>query len=67
MTDEERAEEIKRIVPGAFPGGGMASLDAYSNEVQQRFQMSVQEFEELLRRSLLEQKVRRLVTDGLSC
>ena len=66
VTDEERAEEIKRIVPGAFPGGGMASLDAYSNEVQQRFQMSVQEFEELLRRSLLEQKVRRLVTDGLT-
>jgi peptidyl-prolyl cis-trans isomerase D len=66
VTDEERVEEIKRILPGAFPGGGMANLDAYSSEVQQRFQMGVQEFEELLRRSLLEQKVRRLVTDGLT-
>ena len=66
VSDEERADEIKRMLPGAFAGGGVANLESYASEVQQRFQMSVPEFEELLRRSLLESKVRRLVTDGLS-
>lgn len=66
VTDEERAEEIKRMLPGAFAGGGVANLDAYASEVQQRFGMSLPEFEELLRRSLIESKVRRMVTDGLS-
>jgi peptidyl-prolyl cis-trans isomerase D len=66
VTDEERADEIKRILPGAFAGGGVANLESYASEVQQRFQMSVPEFEELLRQSLIESKVRRLVTDGLS-
>src|SRR5712692_3163041 len=66
VTDEERADEIKRILPGAFAGGSVANLESYASEVQQRFQMGLPEFEELLRRSLIESKVRRLVTDGLS-
>jgi peptidyl-prolyl cis-trans isomerase D len=66
VSDEERAEEIKRMLPQAFAGGSVANLQSYASEVEQRFQMSVPEFEELLRRSLLESKVRRLVTDGLS-
>lgn len=66
VTDEERADEIRRILPGAFAGGGVANLESYASEVQQRFQMSVPEFEDLLKSSLLESKVRRLVTDGFS-
>ncbi len=66
VTDEERADEIKRVLPGAFAGAGVTNLAAYAAEVEQRFQMSVPEFEELLRASLVESKVRRLLTDGIS-
>jgi peptidyl-prolyl cis-trans isomerase D len=66
VTDEERSERIKQLLPGSFAGGSVASMETYASEVQTRFQMSVPEFEELLRKSLLENKIRRLVTDGIS-
>jgi peptidyl-prolyl cis-trans isomerase D len=66
VTDEERSEMIKRVLPGSFVGGTVVSLEAYANDVQNRFQMSVPEFEELLGKSILENKVRRLVTDGIT-
>jgi len=35
-------------------------------KVQARFQLPVAEFEELIRQGLLEEKFRKLVTDGIS-
>lgn len=66
VTDEERADRIKRLLPVVFTGDTFIGMDRYTAEVQQRFNMSVQEFEDLIRLSLLEDKFRRLVTDGIT-
>jgi peptidyl-prolyl cis-trans isomerase D len=66
VSDEERAERIKQYVPTAFTGGTFVGMDRYSSEVQARFQLAVPVFEELIRQSLLEEKFRRRVTDGIS-
>src|SRR5271168_424038 len=66
VTDQEAAEQIKQILPAAFSGGGVSSMENYSQEVMQRTGMGVPEFEEMLHAALLQQKVRRLVTDGVT-
>jgi peptidyl-prolyl cis-trans isomerase D len=66
VSDQERADRIRQYVPTAFNGGAFVGMDRYSAEVQARFQMTVPVFEELIRQSLLEEKFRKLVTDGIS-
>ena len=66
VSDEERADRIRQFLPTAFSGGTFVGMDRYSAEVQSRFGMSVPQFEELVRQGLLEEKFRRLVTDGIS-
>ncbi len=66
VTDEERADRIKQFLPAAYSGGTFVGMDRYSAEVQGRFSMSVPQFEELIRQGLLEEKFRRLVTDGIT-
>jgi len=65
ITDEERRDRILLLIPDAFQGDTFEGMDRYSAEVQQRFQMPVSEFEELIRESLLEEKFQQLVTDGI--
>src|SRR5437660_11789217 len=50
----------------AFNGGSFIGLDQYTSLVQQRFQMTVPVFEDLIRQGLLEEKFKKLVTDGIS-
>jgi peptidyl-prolyl cis-trans isomerase D len=66
VSDQERADRIRQYVPTAFNGGTFVGMDRYSAEVQARFQMTVPVFEELVRQGLLEEKFRKLVTDGIS-
>jgi peptidyl-prolyl cis-trans isomerase D len=66
VSDQERADRIRQFVPTAFNGGTFVGMDRYSAEVQARYQMTVPVFEELIRQSLLEEKFRKLVTDGIS-
>ncbi len=66
VTDEERAERIRQLLPTAFAGGAFVGMQQYAADVQLRFDMGVAEFEELVRQGLLEEKFRRLVTDGIS-
>jgi peptidyl-prolyl cis-trans isomerase D len=66
VSDQERADRIRQYVPTAFNNGSFVGLDRYSAEVQTRFQMAVPAFEELIRQGLLEEKFRKLVTDGIS-
>jgi peptidyl-prolyl cis-trans isomerase D len=66
VSDQERADRIRQFLPTAFNGGTFVGMDRYAAEVQARFQLPVAEFEELIRQSLLEQKFRKLVTDGIS-
>src|SRR5437899_5524407 len=66
VSDQERADRIRQFLPTAFNGGTFIGMDRYAAEVQQRFQLSVPVFEELIRQGLLEEKFRKLVTDGIS-
>ena len=66
VSDQERADRIRQYVPTAFNGGTFVGMDRYSAEGQARFQMTVPVFEELVRQGLLEEKFRKLVTDGIS-
>ena len=66
VSDQERADRIRQYVPTAFNGGTFVGMDRYSAEVQARFQLTVPVFEELIRQGLLEEKFRKLVTDGVS-
>ncbi len=66
VSDQERAERIRQLVPTAFNGSTFVGMDRYSAEVQARYQMTVPVFEELIRQGLLEEKFRKLVTDGIS-
>src|SRR2546426_1114852 len=64
VTDQERAERIRSVLPAAFVGDSFVGMERYAADVRDRFQMDVPEFEELVRQGLLEEKFRRLVTDG---
>src|SRR5712691_11904371 len=66
VSDQERADRIRQFLPTAFNGGTFVGMDRYAAEVQSRFQLPVAEFEELIRQGLLEEKFRKLVTDGIS-
>ena len=66
VSDKERADRIRQILPTAYNGDAFIGIDAYANQVQQRFQMTVPAFEEIIRSSLVEEKFRKLLTDGIS-
>lgn len=66
VTNEEVAERVKQFLPTAFNGDSPVGMDQYAQQVQQRFNLTVPVFEDLIRQGLLEEKFRRLVTDGVS-
>jgi peptidyl-prolyl cis-trans isomerase D len=66
VSDKERADRIRQFLPAAFNGDTFVGYDSYAQQVQQRFQMNVAEFEELVRSSLVEEKFHKLLTDGIS-
>ena len=66
VSEKERADRIRMYVPGAFNGDTFVGMDAYANEVRQRFQLTVPVFEDLIRSGLVEEKFRKLITDGIS-
>ena len=66
VTYQERADRIRQFLPMAFNGGSFVGMDQYSALVQQRFQLTVPVFEEQIRQILLEERFRKLVTDGIS-
>jgi len=66
VDDAELAERIHRILPDSYSGGTFVGMPRYVDEVRMRFDMSVGEFEDVVRQGLLEEKFRRLVTDGVS-
>lgn len=66
VSDKERADRIRQYLPTAFNGDSFVGMDAYSREVQQRFQMTVPDFEERIRTSLIDEKFHKLLTDGIS-
>ena len=66
ISNEEIADRIRQLLPTAFNGGTVIAMDQYTQEVQQRFQMTVPVFEDLVRQSMVAEKFQKLVTDGIS-
>jgi len=68
VTDQEEVARIKLLLPSLFAGDTFLGRERYALELQQRFglDMTISEFEELIRKGLLEEKFRQLVTDGVS-
>src|SRR6202795_441129 len=66
VSDQERADRIRQFLPTAFNGNSFVGLDRYTQEVSTGFQLTVPVVEELIRQGLLEEKFRKLVTDGIS-
>ena len=66
VSPDEIADRIRQFLPTAFNGDTPVGVDQYAAQVQSRFQMTVPVFEELIRQELLEEKFRKLVTDGIS-
>ena len=66
VSETDVANRIKMILPTAFENGGPVAIDNYAAQVQARFQMGVEEFEELIRQSLVSEKVGLLVTSGIT-
>jgi peptidyl-prolyl cis-trans isomerase D len=66
VSDKERADRIRQYLPTAFNGDAFVGMDSYAQQVQQRFQLTVPVFEELVKSSLVEEKFRKLITDGIS-
>jgi peptidyl-prolyl cis-trans isomerase D len=65
VTPEEQTERLKEILPTAWVGG-VWQKDRYVDEVEQRTGMSVPQFESAIRDDMLQQKFRRLITDGIT-
>jgi peptidyl-prolyl cis-trans isomerase D len=66
VSDQERADRIREFLPTAYNGDTFEGMDRYAADVQARFQMTVPVFEEMVRQGLLQEKFRKLVTDGVS-
>lgn len=65
VTPEEQTDRIKELLPTAWSGSTWLR-DRYPAEVQAKYQMSVEQFESLLRDSLLQDKFHQMVTDGIT-
>src|ERR1700730_16908404 len=66
VSDREQADRIRHFLPPAYNGDTFVGRDRYAAEVQARFQLTVPVFEDLIRQGLLQDKFRKLVTDGIS-
>lgn len=64
VTDFEVAEQIRQS-PLFSPGGSFIGKERYQDLVEQRFGMTVSEFEKQIKSDLLGEKIRAIVTDGV--
>lgn len=64
VTTQEEAARIRELVPSAWVNNRW-DPQIYQNQIQQATGMSVADFESSLRESMLEEKFRNLVTDGI--
>lgn len=64
VTDQELLRSL-RSIPWVYSNGTFLDPDAYRNVVEQQTGLSVREFEAQFRESLLMEKIRAVVTDGV--
>ena len=65
VSDRERADRIRQLIPTAFVGGTFVGNEQYAAQVLERSNMGVPEFEDVVGQGLIEEKFRELVTDGI--
>ncbi|HYM13102.1 MAG TPA: peptidyl-prolyl cis-trans isomerase [Bryobacterales bacterium] len=65
VTEDELAELLRTQMTFLFPDGNFVGKDQYAAFVQERFNKSIPDFEQSLRKDLALVKLRRLVTDGI--
>jgi peptidyl-prolyl cis-trans isomerase D len=65
VTPEEERERIKEILPAAFSGNTWLR-DQYTADVQNSLGMTVPQFEEAVRQSMIEEKFRQMVTSSIT-
>jgi peptidyl-prolyl cis-trans isomerase D len=66
VSNDEIADRIRLILPAAFNGDVPIPPDQYTALVQSRTGMTVSQFEDAIRESMLQEKFQKLVTDGIS-
>jgi len=66
VSEADVADRIKMILPTAFENGAPVAMDNYAAQVQARFQMPVPEFEDLIKQSLISERVGQLITSGVT-
>ena len=66
VSDTELADRIKTLVPTAYQNGQFVGSAQYSDMVGRQYQLGVEEFEELVRQSLVLEKVGALVSAGVT-
>ena len=66
VSEQEVATRIKQFLPEAVQGDTFVGFDQYNAAVQSRFRMTVPQFEELIRQSIVQDKVQQLVTAGVT-
>lgn len=65
VTPDEERTRIEQVLPAAFKNG-VWQKDAYPNLVYSQTGMTVAQFEDALRQSMIADRFRHLVTDGIS-
>jgi peptidyl-prolyl cis-trans isomerase D len=63
VTDAEMAEAIRQYVPALFPDGKFVGKDLYASYLGQQ-NLSIQEFEDTMRRQLLITRLRNIAVEG---
>jgi peptidyl-prolyl cis-trans isomerase D len=64
VSNQELIQALQAI-PGLYVNGTFIGVDRYQDIIQQQTSMSVPQFEAQIRESILQQKIRGVVTDGL--
>jgi len=65
VSDAELRANMQTSMPFLYPNGAFIGMDRYRDFVSQQAGMSVAEFESQLRESLLQEKMRAIITDGV--
>jgi peptidyl-prolyl cis-trans isomerase D len=66
VTDQERADRLRLLVPAAFNGDTFVGMEMYAQQILNNWGMAVPEFEQLVSQGLIAQKFQELVTDGIT-
>jgi peptidyl-prolyl cis-trans isomerase D len=65
VSDAELQKHLETTMPFLFPGGQFIGHDSYSNVISQQTGLSVAQFEAQMRESMLQEKMRALMTDSV--